>query len=433
MSRQFPFRIAALLGLLTLGIMAQASASMNTELLRADFNDKPLNMQIGTGGAAVGEPIDISSSMTAQVKATPLSTPSLHLSTTGGASRARFQFIDSEEILSGELRISFVIHTPPILDRFTVLVRETNSSSHSAGAIEFSSSGTIRTRDAAPDVVLRNYSPNEDLRFELIYQLAAGTYDVFINGVQELDDHFHGETDLVKGIGALLFGFPSPGGTQEWVVDDILVVRGPALLNADFDDKPLNTQIGTGGASVGEPISIAPSVAAKVQGGIFSTPALAVESLSSAGSASAIFQFVNDQEIVDGELRISFRVLTAPIADQMYVRINERDGVSFDFGGLNLAQSGNIRVDDDAGSPIVATFTPGDELFFEFRYAMDLGTYDVYLNRVLVLDDRAHGVSAVGRGIGSIALHKSNTTASQWVFDDLNVYQPGVLFQDGFD
>ena len=420
------------IGLLLFGFTSQASASMNAELLRADFNDKPLNTQIDAGGASVGEPVSVPADLHARVRAAPFATPSLHFkAATSGARSARFDFIDGEEIHSGELRISFTLHTPPVADRFRFSISDQVTASATFGGLDFRSDGAIFTIESP--TVIGSYLPNQDLRVEYIYQVAGGTFDLFLNGVQIFNDRAQGPATQEKGIGALFFGFPTSTSDQEWVVDDIHVVRTPALLNADFDDKPDGVQIGTGGASVGEPVFVPAVWVAKVQANRFATPALVIEPTTNGSSSSSRFEFVNDREIVDGELRISFRLRTAPIPEQIAFSITEQGSSVHQFGGLTLYPSGDIRVSDATGLELVSSFLPGDELFVEFRYALDAGTYDLYINRALILDDRNHGVVSATRGIGSMLVSILSTAASEWVLDDIYVYQPDVLFQDGFD
>lgn len=338
----------------------------------------------------------------------------------------RFDFIGAEEIHSGELRISFTLRTPPVLDVFRVGIRDQTTATAIFGGLAFRSDGTIQTLESPTFVA--TYAPNQTLHIEYVYQVAANSYDLFINGVQKFDGRAQSSAMPDKGIGALQFGFPTSTGSDEWAVDDILVVRTPGLLNADFDDKPLGMQIGTGGASVGEPLFVQPGFIAKVQAGTFESPALTVEAKTNGTVKAARFGFLNNSEIIAGELRISFRVRTAPVMDDIIFSVREQGTFSRVFGSLILS-SGTIRESGD----IVGTFMPGNELFFEFRYAMDAGTYDLFINRVQVVQDRSHGVTD-GRGIGSIMLYATSSTASQWVFDDIYVYQPNdLLFKDGFD
>ncbi len=421
------------LGLMLLGLALPVSASMNVELLRADFNDKPLNTQIGTGGASVGEPVSLSPGLLALVQATPLSTPSLHLGEfASGEKDARFEFIGAEGIYSGELRIRFTIRTPSALDNFRVIISEQGGNASSFGGVRLRSNGNISTIDANPTATLRTWSPNETLHFELVYQVAAGTYDLFINGEQELDDRAHGDPLIENGIGAVSFGFPEQPGALEWVIDDIHVDRTPALLNADFDDKSIGVQIGTGGPAVGEPVGLTGSLIAVVESGHFSTPALRLEQATTGMFRPANFELMNERSVASGELRISFRILTAPIDDQMSVSIKAALPDNSAFNGLNVSY-GKIVATNIASNPVVGNYMPGDEIFFEFRYAMESGTYDLYINRVLVLDDQPHNLGVNESGIARLSIGPTNLTTSWWVLDDLYVYQPDVLFQDGFD
>ena len=80
-------------------------------------------------------------------------------------------------------------------------------------------------------------------------------------------------------------------------------------------------------------------------------------------------------------------------------------------------------------------YSAGQVLVFEFIYDLDAGTYDLLLNNVRLIDDRAHGV--VGRGIGSVWIGTDPATASTSALflDDLSVTRPSLLaiFDDSFE
>lgn len=83
-----------------------------TVALDAHFDDKPLDQPIGTGGAAVGEPIYVSPVLDAIVRsgAEP-GQRLLELANPGGASAisTRFEFLDDAEYTSGTLHLELVL------------------------------------------------------------------------------------------------------------------------------------------------------------------------------------------------------------------------------------------------------------------------------------------------------------------------------------
>ena len=423
-------------GMLLLGLASPASASMNLQLLNANFNSQPLDTQIGTGGASVGQPISVSTNLLAQVKSTPFQSSSLNISATGTLARkVRFEFIDREELLSGQLHISFAVRTPAVPDDFELLIREANSgSTFGVGGLRFNAAGDLLTNDSGPSTLIRAYPANQTLRFEFVYQLVAGTYDLYVNGGRVITDRAHAAADLSKGIGSLLFGFPTGGGTQEWAIDDVRVFRIAALLNADFNDKPLGMQIGTGGAAVGEPVSLDPTITAVVEAGPYATPALRVAQANSGSNKVAWFELLDSQEVTQGVLHISLRIHAPLVLDRFRIRIREQGGAAYSLGGLYFHTTGDIHVEDATGGGVIGSYMPGDTILVEFRYAVGLGTYDIYLNRALAISDRAHGATTLGRGIGSILVSTDWFTFDQWTVDDIYVYQPpGIIFQDSFD
>ncbi|MHC4970477.1 MAG: hypothetical protein ACYTF4_17945, partial [Planctomycetota bacterium] len=100
MLRKFSSRSAVVLVAIMVSAGGRAGAST---LLEADFDDKTIDAPIGTGGAAVGEPVSVSPNIIATVRAAPFATPSLEIvdnnddPPSGFAGAARFEFIGSAE------------------------------------------------------------------------------------------------------------------------------------------------------------------------------------------------------------------------------------------------------------------------------------------------------------------------------------------------
>jgi hypothetical protein len=118
------------------------------ELLWADFNDKPIDRPIGTGGAAVGEPVHVDPWVTAIVRAYPFPTPSLETQDnddhTAGA--VRFEFLGSAEITSGIVTITTALWFDTFED-YNLYVREQGTSPRSFLSMHFTPTGAIVAND----------------------------------------------------------------------------------------------------------------------------------------------------------------------------------------------------------------------------------------------------------------------------------------------
>ncbi|HWT15897.1 MAG TPA: hypothetical protein VN581_08950 [Patescibacteria group bacterium] len=203
------------------------------------------------------------------------------------------------------------------------------------------------------------------------------------------------------------------------------------LLDADFNDKALNVLIGTGGAVVGEPVALSSGLQAVVTPVPLPTPSLRLGQSSTGSARFAEFEFLGGEEVGTGPLSI-FMLLKPAALDRYLVYLRETTGASKNFANLVLMNDGGIALSDaNAGVLLGATYSPGQNLAFEFRYDLDAGTYDLLLNNTLLVDDRAHGV--VGGGIGSIYIGLDTTTTSQIFLDELSVTRPDRIHGDGFE
>jgi len=205
-------------------------------LLEAEFNDQPLDQQIGTGGAAQGEPVSLALNLSAIVRAGPRPTPSLELShaSTGVARSALIAFLDNEEMNHGDLIIKLTVRAAQ-LDYFSVGLRETGTPIQVFLALIFTAQGNISVNDANGFAGnLASYSANVDHRLRLEYHMDRGTYDIELDGVLILSERSHGITE--RGIGALLVGTDSQTDAGSlFYVDNIRVVRGDGIFSGSFD------------------------------------------------------------------------------------------------------------------------------------------------------------------------------------------------------
>ena len=415
-----------------------AATQTRSVLLKADFNDKPLNVQIGAGGAGLGEPVQVSN-LEARVRAAPLATPSLHLSarSTRGAGRfVLFDFLDSAKIRSGDLRIAFTARAPPVLEPLFVGIQQQGSASSAFfGFLSFGSDGTILSSSlGSPGTFVGTYAPSQTVQIEYLYRVELGVFDLSIDGVRVQNRKPHGLSDPAAAIGSLLFGTNS--STQEWVIDDILVTHTGVLVDADFNNKPLNTDVGVGGVSVGEPSKLDLYLEAKTQAAPLATPSLHLRGTSGINFQASEFQFDNGQEINSGDLRLAFTLRAPPALSSMRVGIRERVTSSRNFGTLSFTGGGTILA-DSAGNQtprVVGSYVQNQILKVVYLYYTDIDAYDLSIDGVLVRNFKTHGVTDTAVGIGKI-LFSTNETAYEWVIDDILVTQRprSILFANGFE
>lgn len=206
------------------------------------------------------------------------------------------------------------------------------------------------------------------------------------------------------------------------------------LLAAPFNEQPLNQQIGTGGAAMGQPVEISGGLQAfVVPAGVFTTPALRVRPLESGGARFVRFEFLGTEEVVDGEVRLGF-ALRPSLLDRFLVYVREPGGATRDFLSMTLMASGQIAVSDQSGNAaVIGSYVPGVRNDFELRFRMSSGRYDIYRNGVPLAVGRAHGIG--DRGVGALLLgtDPSSTVGTDWFVDDVHAYRPDVMYADGFE
>lgn len=193
--------------------------------LRANFNNQPLDQPIGTDGPEVGEPVYVSPVViTAIVRAEPLPSPSLELQDiddyTAGA--ATFEFLRDTEVTHGVLVIAAHLWFD-VFDMYEVGVREHGSAARTFSDVRFFDGGYVVFDDengGPPDYTF--YDVGRTIPLLIIHDLEARTYDVWLDGLQIVDDEPHGITD--RGIGSVYFGcINDPDYDGRFYVDNIWV------------------------------------------------------------------------------------------------------------------------------------------------------------------------------------------------------------------
>ncbi|MHC4589736.1 MAG: hypothetical protein ACYTAQ_10460 [Planctomycetota bacterium] len=233
MLRKFSSRSAVVLVAIMVSAGGRAGAST---LLEADFDDKTIDAPIGTGGAAVGEPVSVSPNIIATVRAAPFATPSLEIvdnnddPPSGFAGAARFEFIGSAEITTGVVTINAELWFD-VLENYNLYVREQGTSAQSFVSIKFLASGNIDANDADGSLgIIGSYETGRVYPVSLVYDMDAGTYDVHLDGSLVVAGEPHGVVG--RGVGAVLFGTAHDLNLDgRFYVDNISVVLSVVALD----------------------------------------------------------------------------------------------------------------------------------------------------------------------------------------------------------
>jgi len=202
-------------------------------VLVATFDDKPIDVAVGTGGPALGEPISVSGSISAVVRSAPMATPALEIqdASTSTAGDARFEFLGGEEIDSGMLRVGVDVQVPDVLSNLAIGCREAGSSVHVFGSVTMWSDGLVWGSDASGGTGgLVPYPLGTTFHLDLVFDMADGTWDLYLDGVLILDDRPHGVAG--SGLGAVLVGcewdsdLVGTGFVDNLVVEKLLFLDG---------------------------------------------------------------------------------------------------------------------------------------------------------------------------------------------------------------
>jgi len=215
---------------LTLFISHTAMAAET--ILSANFNNKPLNQPIGTGGAAVGEPTSVSPFIEAVVRAAPGGGRMLEMfmEQRPSTQAVRFQFLNNQEVLSGQLLIQARIRLAAgdEFDNIGILLREATGSGQSFMNMNlFSLNRRLQIlRPGVPATSffnVLNLSAANDLA--ILYDLDDRHISVCLNGgllADELPTLF----ESTRGIGGFLVTLAGTGGDQLVSLENLQVQRG---------------------------------------------------------------------------------------------------------------------------------------------------------------------------------------------------------------
>ena len=194
-------------------------------VLDVDFEDKVLGQPLGTGGAALDEPIYIPFNMEQQVISTAAENQALLLERipTTPSVLMKWTFLNDIEAFTGIVTVeSDVLFETN--NQYIFMVRPNISSSQNFSTTYFSAGASVSVSDENGFAeVTYTYQTDQTYRLKYIFDLDNGTYTMLIDDDVLVENRAHG-VDTEHGIGAFYFGFQSTASpTAAFVVDNIKV------------------------------------------------------------------------------------------------------------------------------------------------------------------------------------------------------------------
>ncbi len=406
-------------------LFSSASAEI---YLQADFDNKPLGAVIGTGGPEVGEPVYNNSYVLATVENQSMPTPCLRLedNSTVLAGAVDFELIDSQEVTTGHCIISCNLWFEEY-GLYNFYVREQGGASFSFISVNFSPTGDIfYNSDGGGYGLIGTYEPNKYYPLWIDFNMDAGTYNFWFDLSPLLINETFGPS--AYGIGKLSVGSGFDGNTGDaFCIDDIYISDQFApykFLQANFNNKTLNAPIGTGGFEVGEPMQVNSSITAIVRETPHHTPSLEIQDNHDYGAGYARFEFFKNAEVIGGDLYLLAHLRFDEYDSYKICLRENQSGAAENFLDLHLAGNGNINCSDGGGTVgIIATYETDRIYEFLAVYDLNAGTYDIYWDGALVLNDEPHDI--VSAGIGSILFGCANDAnyLGRFYVDNIFVWQ----------
>lgn len=207
-------------------------------------------------------------------------------------------------------------------------------------------------------------------------------------------------------------------------------VSAQVLLDADFDDKTVDSPIGIGGAAAGEPVYIW-NITAIVRDSPMSSPSLEIHDDDNFGTGNASFDFLAHAEISSGFVSIAADIWIAS-TENYHLGVRESGSAACFFLNLEFGEDGVGSARDSTGSVVIdPSYPTGRLIHFEIVFDMDAGSYDLLYDGSLVLEDRAHGVS--GCGVGSVFFGTLDDTDYDGTIHVDNIVVKTYLFMNGFE
>jgi hypothetical protein len=201
----------------------------------------------------------------------------------------------------------------------------------------------------------------------------------------------------------------------------------PVLLGTDFNTKPLDVAIGTGGPTLGEPASVAGTIVqATVRSTLFGGRSLEIQDISTCCGGAVAFDFLGDAEITQGTVAIKADLVFKELSG-CDLLVREHGAYSRTFLNLDFFADGWIRASDanTLVGPNIGRYSVNHLLPVMIFFDLDAGTYSIWLDGALALQNEPHGV--VGRGVGRLAfgIHNDADLTGRFQVDNIEVFHSG--------
>lgn len=227
--------------------------------LEADFEDKTAGLPIGTGGAAVHEPNVKDAGLDAIVLQVAPAVNILDIASanTSTTKKLRWHLLDDLAVRSGLFIVDFdALMTTR--DLYGILLREKATAAQNFMSLNYKSTGAMEVLDASGSVVLNgvSYDAGQVYQYRMVFDMDAGIYEIFRDGLPLLRERAHGIT--ASGIGGILYSIAHGALTSAHLqIDSLRVyVSDGASISSDleflqevtsaFEDQPVTPAIKVG-------------------------------------------------------------------------------------------------------------------------------------------------------------------------------------------
>lgn len=217
------------------------------------------------------------------------------------------------------------------------------------------------------------------------------------------------------------------------------VAADHVLLNATFNNETVGAAPGTGGAAAGEPIGNDSAVIGLAP---FPTPNLQIRDTDTYFAQTAVFGFLDNEEVTTGTVQIRAQVLFTGTA-QPTIGLREQGGYAQTFLDLYSVDNGTY-LGAYTGNTFhngLGQFTPNMIVPLQIDASADQKLISVRLNDVALLERVSIDLTTT-RGIGTILIGAKNTadtSADVMRVDNLRAVActsatfADCLFVDSFD
>ena len=152
-------------------------------------------------------------------------------------------------------------------------------------------------------------------------------------------------------------------------------------LEALFNDKTIDAEIGTGGATVGEPTWVSDRIAATVRATPMATPSLEIRGLQDV-DGSLEFTLLGDQELTSGMVDVSFDLWFSSLDAMSNISIYNGPSQNRRFAELGVESDGQVYLHYGQSSSAGDIGQIAIDMLYRviFEFNMDAGTFDVWLD-----------------------------------------------------